>query len=225
MNRIKVNNFNKFEKFYITIIYLTLFVNAYMTNDSMIALINAFCGITYTFFAGKGFPICYLFGAIGSLFYCILALKNSLWGNLLLYGAYYIPMQILGFFQWNKHLKSDKIEIQKTFLTLKNRILLICISILFSSLTIFTIYIFGGKSPIMDGFTTCLSIIGMFLTVQRCIEQWIIWMIVNAISFLMWFNIALQGEKVLSTVFMWGAYFTLAIYFWFMWKKDIKQSR
>ena len=114
MERKKVNIFNKKEIALLVVVYTTLFANAYFTNDSIIALISAFCGITYTILAGKGYPICYIIGVMGSSFYCYLAFNNALWGNLLLYGAYYIPMQIVGFLQWNKNLKSNRKEIVKT---------------------------------------------------------------------------------------------------------------
>ena len=61
----------------------------------------------------------------------------------------------------------------------------------------------------------------MYLTVKRCIEQWIVWIIINGLSFIMWLDIALKGEKVYSTVFMWGVYFILAIYFYIVWKKEV----
>ena len=62
----------------------------------------------------------------------------------------------------------------------------------------------------------------MYLTVRRAIEQWIFWLIVNLLSFLMWLDLALQGERVISTVIMWGVYLILAIYFYINWKKELK---
>ena len=46
-------------------------------------------------------------------FYCWLSFQSALWGNLLLYAAYYIPMQIIGYFRWNQNLKKDKKEISE----------------------------------------------------------------------------------------------------------------
>ena len=193
-------------------------------HDSWIAIISAFCGITYTILAGKGVPICYPIGATGSCFYAYLSFASHLWGNLLLYICYYIPMQIIGFFKWNKNLKSDKYEIIKTTLSKKERITLIVISISITILTVLILAHFGDKNPVIDGITTILSILGMYLTVKRCIEQWIVWIIVNGLSFIMWLDIALKGAKVYSTVFMWSVYFILAIYFFIIWKKEIKKT-
>jgi nicotinamide riboside transporter PnuC len=65
----------------------------------------------------------------------------------------------------------------------------------------------------------------MYLTVRRAIEQWYVWAVVNALSFLMWLIIAIQGENVYSTVIMWGVYFILALYFYRMWKKELFDTK
>ena len=103
-NRIKteLTHFNKFEKiFYISIILL-VFIVSIIFNDSKIALISALCGITYTLFAGKGKVYCYYAGIIGTFCYCYIAYKNGLYGNLALYGLYYLPIEIYGIFVWKK---------------------------------------------------------------------------------------------------------------------------
>ena len=224
MKLIKDKVLTKNEAIILSLIYMFLFVNAFITKDSVPAIINAFCGITYTFLAGKGLPICYLFGVAGSSFYCYLAYSGALWGNLFLYGLYYIPMQITGYFRWNKHLKSDKEEIIKTSLKPKESLILILISVILSIITIYLLKITGDNKPVIDGITTILSIAGMYLTVRRCIEQWIVWIIVNGLSFVMWLQIALNGQKVYSTVIMWFVYLILSFYFFYKWRKEIKEK-
>ena len=205
-------------------LYIILFVNAFLLKDHPAALVSAFFGITYTFLAGKGNPICYLFGVTGSGFYCWLAFHNALWGNLLLYAGYYIPMQILGFFKWNSHLKDNKNEIIKISLNRKERAIISVITLVLSAFAVVILHLLHDQNPVIDGITTVFSIAGMYLTVRRAIEQWIVWMVVNGLSAFMWSSIALNGEKVYSTVIMWSAYFILAIYFYKSWKKEISLS-
>lgn len=205
-------------------IYIILFANAFLLKDHPAALVSAFFGITYTFLAGKGNPVCYLFGVTGSGFYCWLAFHNALWGNLLLYAGYYIPMQILGFFKWNSHLKDNKNEIIKISLNRKERAVISAITLILSVFAVVILHSLHDQNPIIDGITTVFSIAGMYLTVRRAIEQWIVWMVVNGLSAFMWASIALNGEKVYSTVIMWSAYFILAIYFYKSWKKEISLS-
>ena len=210
-----------YEKIGLGIIYLILICNLTLFKDSPIAVTSAFFGITYTFLAGKGNPICYLFGIMGSSFYGYLSFHNALWGNLLLYMGYYIPMQIVGFFKWNSHLKTGCSEIIKTTLSKKEKIILSIVTLFITMLAIVVLYYTHDKNPVIDGITAVFSLTGMYLTVKRAIEQWGIWILVNGLSALMWGIIALSGEKVYSTVIMWSVYFVLGIYFYFCWKKEL----
>ena len=211
----------KFKIIGVLLIYAILFINAYYMHDSMIALISAFCGITYTILAGKGNPACYIIGLTGSAFYIYLAFINHFWGNVLLYALYFVPMQIIGFFSWNKHLKKDKYEIIKRSLDIKELIISITVTLVLSLFCIYILYYLQDKNPIIDGLTTVFSILGMYLTVKRAIEQWFVWAGVNLLSMLMWLMVLISGAKVYSTVLMWLVYFILALYFYKEWKQEI----
>ena len=221
MDSIKYSKFKYFELLGLGIVYFIIIFNLIFLKDSLIAAFSAFFGITYTFLAGKGNPKCYLFGIAGSGLYGWLAFTNALWGNLCLYMLYYIPMQIIGFIKWNQHLKEDKKEIIKNSLVRKERILISIITFILCAISIYILYQINDKSPIIDGLTTILSIVGMYLTVKRAIEQWIVWIVVNGLTAVMWINIALSGENVYSTVLMWTVYFVLALYFYKEWKKEV----
>ena len=225
MKIIKYINLKFSEALFLALIYLLLIVNFLVFKDDPAAVCSAFFGITYTFMAGKGNPVCYMFGLSGSGFYGYLTFHNALWGNLILYLGYYIPMQILGFFRWNKHLKKGKSEIVKISLSNKDRVILFCITAVISVAAIIILYLTNDKNPVIDGITTVFSIAGMYLTVRRAIEQWVVWMVVNGLSALMWILIALSGEKVYSTVIMWSVYFILAIYFYINWRREILNTQ
>ena len=218
----KLQNLKKSELFFLVGIWLFIIAQGFFTKDSPIAMISALCGITYTFIAGKGNPICYLFGITGSSFYCILSFNNALWGNLLLYALYYIPMQILGYFQWNKNLQKNSSEIIKIRLPRIELLVLILIILTLTVLTYLILTSYKDAHPFLDSITTVLSIGGMYLTVRRAIEQWQCWMIVNSLSLLMWISVAMNGVKVYSTLIMWCIYLLFAFYFYFAWKKDLK---
>lgn len=220
----ELNGWKKIEIIGLFTVLTLILINAIIVKDNPIAVISAFCGILYTIIAGKGKISCYFFGLSGSWCYVWLSFLNSLWGNMLLYLCYYIPMQILGIFKWKKHLKKDTKEIVKTRLSNKNRITLLFIGVLGSIITSIILHYFHDKSPIADGITTFLSVLGMYLTVRRAIEQWVVWMIVNGISALMWINLVLHGTKTYSTVIMWVVYYVLAIYFYFEWKKVLNKN-
>ena len=217
-----VLNKQNIEKIIFSAVILFLVINAFIHHDSVFALISAVCGITYTFYAGKGKPFCYLFGVCGSGFYSLISFQSALWGNLALYLLYYMPMQVIGFFKWNNNLKTDKNEIVKIKLPKKDFVLLLIISLILIILSSLLLILLKDKHPYLDSITTILSIGGMYLTVRRAIEQWLFWAVVNALSLLMWLHVALAGGRVWSTVMMWAIYLILAFYFYIEWVKELK---
>lgn len=218
----ELSGWGKIEMVVFPLEILLIIILSVLIGDSKIALVSAVCGISYSILAGKGKISCYMFGLCGTLCYAYLALKNNLFGNLALYALYYFPMQIVGIFKWKKHLKKDSQEIVKTKLTNKERIFYTLISIVCSVILYVILLFLLDQSPIMDSVTAVLSVVGLILTVKRCIEQWYVWFIVNGLSTIMWINAYLHGSNCFATILMWATYFVLSIYFLITWKRELK---
>lgn len=217
----EIKFFNISERIFYSIVILSVILISILTKDSKIALISAICGITYTLFAGKGKVYCYYIGLAGTFLYCLIAYKNGFYGNMALYGLYFFPMQLIGIFKWKQHLNKEKNEIFKTKLNNKERIVYLIITALITFLIYEFLKLSGGENPIMDSFVTGFSVLGQFLTVKRCIEQWYIWSFVNLASVIMWLIACINGAHYYATLIMWLIYLGLGIYFYFKWKKEI----
>lgn len=219
------SNWGKYERIFFPFgIFLIISVSIYL-HDSKIALVSAICGISYTILAGKGRISCYFFGMTGTLCYAYLAFKNALYGNCLLYLFYYFPSEIIGIFQWKKHLNKKSQEIVKTMLTTKERYAYFLIAAVLTALFSIVLKKVGDATPFIDAFTTIFSMLGMLLTIKRCIEQWPVWLAVNALSMVMWINAYIKGSNCFATILMWVVYLVLAVYFWHSWKKEINASK
>lgn len=138
---------------------------------------------------------------------------------------YYFPMQILGIFKWKKHLRKDTQEIIKTKLKPDERIIYTILAVLFSIILSFVLKETGDATPVIDAVTTVFSVLGLILTVKRCIEQWYVWFVVNLLSVFMWVEAYLNGSNCFATILMWATYVVLAVYFLFTWKKDLQLSQ
>ena len=217
----EIKFFNISERIFYSIVILSVIIISVLTKDSKIALISAICGITYTLFAGKGKVYCYYIGLTGTFLYCLIAYKNGFYGNMALYGLYFFPMQMIGIFKWKKHINKEKNEIYKTKLNNKQRSVYLIITVIVTCLIYELLKLFGGKIPVMDSFITGFSVLGQFLTVKRCIEQWYVWTFVNLVSVIMWLIAYIQGAHYLVTLIMWLIYLVLGIYFYFKWKKEL----
>lgn len=224
LNRIKkeIAAFSKTEKIFFPLVIFFILLISILKNDSIIAIISAVCGITYTIFAGKGKIFCFFTGLLGTFFYVYLAYKNGFFGNMLLYGLYFFPMQVIGIFKWKKYLKKNSFEIIKTKLPAFKKTVIILSSIILSLILSYILKLSGGKSPFLDGFTVIFSIFGQYLTIKRCIEQWYFWFFVNLISLIMWLIAVSNGAKTYATFLMWLIYLILAVYFFIDWKKELK---
>ena len=218
----ELSGWGKYERIIFPLeILLIILISIYM-NDNKVALVSAVCGICYTILAGKGKISCYLFGLAGTFCYSFISFKNALYGNLALYALYYFPMQVAGIFKWKKHLKSDTQEIEKTKLSKKERIIYSLIAVLGSVILSFVLWKLNDQNPVIDAVTSIFSIIGLILTVKRCIEQWYIWFVVNGLSMIMWIQAYLNGSNCFATILMWATYFVLSIYFLHTWNKEMR---
>ena len=213
------------EKIVYCLILLTVTTLSLSMSDSRIATLHAIFGILATILAGKGKISCYIIGAFGVLCYSYLAWKNALWGTLGLQLLYYLPMEFVGIYSWKDHLKEDTKEVKKTKLSVKERWLIGTGAVL-CSLILGTILIFlNDKFPFPDAFVTILPVIAFYLTVKRCIEQWIVWTIVNGINIIMWLVIFIREGNYLATLLTWIIYFCFGIYFLYKWKKEMASEQ
>lgn len=192
-----------------------------VAGDSTIALIAAIAGTMYTMLAGKGKLSCYAFGVVNVLTYALISYGSRLYGEVMLNLFWYFPMMFVGAFLWSKHLSNNQI-IQKERLGAGARF--VAASLLFCGMVGFARFVLipmGDPQPMVDSFTTVAQVVAMALTVRRCIEQWILWCIVNAVSIFMWARAAMvNGPDVM--IVMWSLWFVNSIIFLIQWTKSTK---
>jgi nicotinamide mononucleotide transporter len=65
--------------------------------------------------------------------------------------------------------------------------------------------------------TNVLSIAAMILTVKRAIEEWVLWIAVNAIEVFMWYRAWCSGSGNISILLMWMLFLVNGIYLLTLW--------
>lgn len=218
----ELSGWGRIERIFFPVCILIIVLTSLILKDNKAALVSAICGISYSILAGKGKLSCYFFGLCGTFCYSYISFKNALYGNLALYILYYFPMQILGIFKWKKHLKNESGEIIKTKLSTKERLIYFSSAILLSGAGYVILRYFGDLSPAIDAITSVFSVLGLLLTVKRCVEQWYVWFVVNGLSTVMWIEAYLNGSNCFATILMWAVYWILSVYFLYTWNKEIK---
>ncbi len=77
----------------------------------------------------------------------------------------------------------------------------------------------GGRETWLDSMTFMVSIVANALMVFRFREQWMLWIIVDVITVVMWI---IAGDLIMIT--MWSVYLLNAVYGYYMWSKMNKYN-
>ena len=134
---------------------------------------------------------------------------------------YYLIISIYGWYLWQTKRKTDESRLTVNKLT-KNSL---SISIIVSAMLFGIIYLVlkhftDSPIPIGDAFTTALSITATWLLAKKYIENWIFWIIVDAVSTALYIYKGLYPTAILFTVLT-----VLAFVGFFKWRKeDLKHA-
>ena len=193
-------------------------------GDTAIGMTAAVTGMMYTVLAGKGKPSCFLFGLVNTPLYAWIAFNAGYYGDLSL-NIYYFIMMVPGLAAWLRHRSSvAETGIVRTRLSNKGRLQLFAMCIIGILVLWGILYLINGNRPFCDAVTNILSIAAMLLTVRRAIEEWILWIVVNAVEVFMWWKAWCAGEGSISVLLMWLLFLANGIYLLSLWMRMEKRT-
>lgn len=177
-------------------------------------------GVACVVCTGKGKLSAYLFGLVNSVLYAIISFNVHLYGETMLNAIYYVPMQFVGFYVWNKHMNSETKEVEKRHMDMKGRLLLLIVMIAATYVYGLFLRSIGDAMPFVDSFTTVSSVIAMIISVKMFAEQWWIWVAIDVFSVYMWWCNFKTGGDNMATLLMWTVYLGNAIIMLVKWEKE-----
>lgn len=194
-----------------------------LLKDNLLSIASSITGVLYVILAAKGKLSAYFFGCINCVLYAIVAWGQTLYGEVALNILYYLPLQVVGFCIWRKHLDTTTETVKVRFLGWKGRVLLggsILVGTFLSGLLLKKL---GDELPYVDAFTTVASVIAMTLTAGRYTEQWILWIAINALSIYMWWQRYLLNGDNIATLLMWLIFLITGLYGFYTWHQKAKR--
>ncbi len=203
-------------------------VNIYLFfawEDSLLGLISSIAGMLCVVLVAKGKISNYYFGIVQTSTYAYIAYTYGLYGEAMLNGLFYFPVQFIGMYMWRKNqirdaesVKGEDIPVQR--LSSQGWIkLLAVVAISIVAYGFFLKYL-GGKSVWIDSATNILSISAQILMLKRYAEQWALWISVNVLSIILWIGaLVTTGGNDLSMLVMWSAFLVNSIYGYINWSK------
>ena len=184
-------------------------------NVDVVGSVAGIAGVLCVVLVAKGSIWNYVFGLVNVSMYAYISYKASLFGDAALNALYYLPMQFIGWWQWRKRGASlssseasgDAVQVNARRFSLKQRMVLAfgCVAAVIACG--FLLEHLGDPQPFKDSATTVLSIVAQALMALAFMEQWVLWIITNIISVIMWAVCVARGEAHAALmVIMWSFY-------------------
>ena len=191
-------------------------------GDTWIGIAASVTGVFCVVLCGMGRVSNYFFGTINVILYAYIAWKAKYYGDVMLNLAYYFPTNILGWVLWNKNINKETNAVYTKRMTIKQDVLLAIISVVSVYGYAYILKMLGGNLPLVDSMSTVFSVIAQILMIKRFTEQWIIWIIVDAVSVIMWVVALPKEGGSIAVLLMWSVYLINAI---IMFVKGYRESK
>ena len=191
-------------------------------KDNWVGITSALTGVWCVILTGKGKRSSFIFGMVNVICYIYLALNAKFYGEVMLNTLYYVPMNVVGWIAWSKYMNDDTGEVSKQTLSGKTSFITYALTAIGIVVYGYVLKIMGGNLPYIDSMSTIVAIVAQILSVKRLAVQWILWIIVNIVSVIMWGISFAQGGDNIATLAMWSVYLVNAIIMYVKWNKEAR---
>lgn len=227
--------FSGFALVMIALIVLCTAAELIVTNEWPLTLIRvvgiaaAVFGVTNCVLSSDGSIWNYFFGVPAVLFQGMVALHEGNigigWMDLL----FLVPMQVIGFFMWMRHGASvsadgEQAQVQGRRLSGRQRVLVSVLIVLLSAGLGVILRHFGATSPWLDAAAVVMQIVAQLLMTLVFMEQWAVWIVVNATYLCLWTHTAIiePSSNAFVMIAMWACYFVISIHGLRTWRRISK---
>lgn len=176
-------------------------------------------GLIYIFLEYRASILLWLLGIIMPALDITLYYTHGLYGDAAM-AVYYTLAAIYGWLVWkfgHKHQQKDGEEMPITHMPKRLYPAAILFFVVAWVATWFVLSHYTNSNvPVLDGFTNALSFVGLWALARKYVEQWLFWILVDAVSCYLY---VIKGIPFKASLY--GLYVVIAIMGYFKWKKQI----
>lgn len=183
-----------------------------------VEVVGALLGIAYIFLSIKQNIFTWPIGLATSVLYIFVFFQSKFYADMGLQ-FYYVFVSIYGWYMWLKGNPANKSEsIPLSHITPR-----FAVSATIASLFIWLIlwfilnYLTDSPIPVMDSFTTALSIVATYMLARKIIEHWLIWIVVDMVSAGLYIY-----KDLWPTTLLFVVYTAMAVVGYVQWTKEFK---
>ena len=187
-----------------------------------LGLFASWTGIVCVILVAEGRASNYLFGAVNSAIYLVLALNKNFYGEVLT-TLYFFIMQPIGLYVWLSNRINDQGKVEESHFEAKKLNLIEWMRYLALCAVIWIGMGFAYQSvhsarPFRDSITDATNGVGQLLMTRLYREQWIFWIATNVFSIYLWWDQSIQIQG------MYWVYTLNSLVGWYQWTKALKKE-
>lgn len=195
--------------------FLTSYIQAHFVEIAGTVL-----SLIYLLFSIRQHILLWLFGLLSSALYIAVFFDAKLYADMSLQ-FYYVAVSVYGWIHWKYGNKEDKQAQLTTTTTGRNEAILVLIATACIYILYYLVlkYLSDSPIPVLDSFVGALSITGTWMLAKKRIENWLVWIVVDA------FCTGLYAWKALyPTAGLYAVYTIMAVVGYRQWKKDLPKN-
>lgn len=213
-----------FEKVWLIAVCSIMITVWFVNGDTWFMLALTITGSLNLVLGAKGKLEGLYFAIINSVLYSIQCFDIKLYGEVTYNILFSIPVSIAALYLWNKH-KDKGGEVQFNTMNLKKIVLTIFVTLVGIVGYSYILTSMGGNFAFMDSLTTVVSVVASILYMYRFSEQWLMWIVVNALSMAMWIMVLVSGDSSVLLIIVMNCINLLnSCYGYYNWKCIAKKS-
>lgn len=181
--------------------------------------IGAAFGLAYLLLAVRRNLLCWLCAFMSTAIYLVLFARAALYMQSLLQ-VFYLVMAVYGFIDWRKGKTASGDVLIRTW-TLRQHLL--AVGLVVAAAVINGWLLARGTdaaAPYIDSLVTWGSVVTTWMVARRVIENWLYWIVVDAIAAWLYFS---QGLLVTTLLFV--IYLGIVVRGYFAWRRELSVQR
>ena len=186
--------------------------------DHWLDIVTTVLGLAYILLEYKASVWMWLVGFLMQALGIVLYYQKGLYADCGM-EFYYLSMTVYGYWKWVRGSVSKESLPISHFpkrLVLPWLLLIAAVwGIIYWLLITFT----NSNVPLVDSFTTALSIVGIWALAHKYLEQWFIWIAVDVVTCALYFY-----KDIPFKASLYGLYVVIAVFGYFKWKKLMQKQ-
>jgi nicotinamide mononucleotide transporter len=150
-------------------------------------------------------------GIVGCSLFAVLFYQTNLYADVALQ-AFFVVTGVFGWYQWLKGNKGDALPITNAHL----KTLLVIVPVAIAATAAYGAmlhYYTKAYAPFIDSAVLVFSVVAQILLMQRKVDNWPFWILVNTIAVPLY-----ASRELYLTAFLYGVYWINAVVSWYWWR-------